>query len=359
MAKSDVKIDEAKIIEALKSVNDPELGRSIVDLGMVDKIDEKDGAVKVTIKLTIAGCPLKHKFQDDVTAALMTIDGIEKVKLDFTTMKPHERAALTKKMTGQASSELFDDAKIKHVIAVASGKGGVGKSTVTVNLAYALKEAGHSVGIIDSDVYGFSIPRMIGSNDLPTVIDETMIPVTKDGIKFISMGSFLDEDQAVLWRGPMLHKTITQFLTQVYWDKLDFLLIDLPPGTGDVTLSISQLVKEANLLVVTTPQPAASVVAQRVGELARKANFKLLGVIENMSYFNAPDGTKQYIFGEGGGSALALKLQQPLLGQVPLETTVREGGDSGKPVSSTGVGEAAKVFRQVAEKIIEKLQNNK
>jgi len=337
----------------------PELGRSIVDLGMVDKIDQKDGTVKVTIKLTIAGCPLKHKFRDDVAVALKAIDGIEKVELDFATMKPQERAALAKKMTGQVSSELFDDAKIKHIIAVASGKGGVGKSTVTVNLAYALKNAGHSVGIIDSDVYGFSIPRMIGSNDLPTVIDETMIPVIKDGIKFISMGSFLEEDQAVLWRGPMLHKTITQFLTQTYWDKLDFLLIDLPPGTGDVTLSISQLVKDANLLVVTTPQPAASVVAQRVGELASKANFKLLGIIENMSYFNAPDGSKQCIFGEGGGKALAAKLQKPLLGQVPLETTVREGSDSGKPISNSGIGEAAKEFKQIANKITEILQNNK
>ena len=359
MAKSNVTIDEKEIIDALKQVNDPELGRSIIDLGMVSRIDQEDGVVKITIKLTIAGCPLKYKFQEDISSALTKIDGIEKVELEFTAMKPQERANLAKKMTGKASSSLFDDAKVKNVIAIASGKGGVGKSTVTVNLAYALKNAGYSVGVIDTDVYGFSIPRMIGSNDVPTVIDDAMIPVTKDDIKFISMGCFLDEDQAVLWRGPMLHKTVTQFLTRVYWDKLDYLLIDLPPGTGDVTLTISQTVKEANLLVVTTPQPAASSVAQRVAELSRKTNFKLLGIIENMSYFIAPDGSKHHIFGEGGGNALAAKLKLPLLGQIPLETTVREGGDNGVPVCSLDNGKAAEILKQIAEKIVRKLDGNK
>jgi len=349
------KIDENTILEALKKVNDPELGRSIVDLGMVNKISQNDGTVQVEIKLTIAGCPLKHRFQEDVTAALMPLEGIEKVKLSFTEMKPQERSNLTRKMTGQATSELFDKTKAKYVIGIASGKGGVGKSTVTVNLAYALKNAGYSVGIIDADVYGFSIPRMMGVNDIPTVIEDVMIPVAKDGIKIISMGFFINEDQAVLWRGPLLHKTVVQFLTQVYWDKLDFLLIDLPPGTGDVTLSIAQTVPDAYMLVVTTPQPAASGVAQRVADLSTKANFKLLGVIENMSYFIAPDGSKQFIFGEGGGQKLSVKLNQPLLGQIPLETIVREGGDMGKPVSSYGNSEAAKVLNNIAEKIIGKL----
>ncbi len=359
MSKSELKVDESKIIDALKGVNDPELGRSIVDLGMVEKIDHKNGKVKVTIKLTIMGCPLKHKFQEDVTAALMPLDGIDKVEINFTSMKPQERAALTKKMTGQTSSKLFDDAKVKNIIAIASGKGGVGKSTVTVNLAYALTKSGYSVGIIDSDVYGFSIPRMIGANALPTVIDEAMIPITKDGIKIISMGFFLNEDQAVIWRGPMLHKTVVQFLTQVYWDKLDFLLIDLPPGTGDVTLSIAQTAAQARLLIVTTPQPAAANVAQRVADFSRKANFKLLGVVENMSYFIAPDGSTQHIFGEGGGRALAAKLGQPLFGQIPLETIVREGGDSGNPVCATGKGKATEVFKAIAAQIAEKLMNEK
>jgi ATP-binding protein involved in chromosome partitioning len=355
MSKS--KIDENVILEELKKVNDPELGRSIVDLGMVNKISQKDGTVHIEIKLTIMGCPLKHRFQEDISAALMPLDGVEKVELSFTEMKPQERANLTRRMTGQATSELFDKTKAKYVIGIASGKGGVGKSTVTVNLAYALKNAGYSVGIVDTDVYGFSIPRMMGANDLPTVIDDVMIPVTKDGIKIISMGFFINEDQAVLWRGPLLHKTVVQFLTQVYWDKLDFLLIDLPPGTGDVTLSIAQTVPDAYMLVVTTPQPAASGVAQRVAELSTKANFKLLGVVENMSYFIAPDGSKQYIFGEGGGQKLSVKLNQPLLGQVPLETIVREGGDKGTPVSSDGNGEAADMFRTIAEKIIESLNS--
>jgi len=289
---SHTKVSTSAILEVLKGINDPELGRSIVDLGMVNDIQIKDSAVKVTIKLTIDGCPLKHRFREEISSALASLDGIQKVDLEFTSMKPDERLALTRKMTGQVTSDLFDDAKIKHVIAIASGKGGVGKSTVTVNLACALRQAGYSVGIIDSDVYGFSIPRMLGAEGHPTILDETIIPVIKDGIKVISMGFFVDEDQAVIWRGPLLHKAVVQFLTQVFWDKLDFLLIDLPPGTGDVTLSISQTVKEAHLLVVTTPQAAATGVAQRVAELSRKANFKMLGVIENMSYFMASDGSK-------------------------------------------------------------------
>ncbi len=344
-------IDNDKIVEALRKVNDPELGRSIIDLEMVEKIRQDNGTVHVTIKLTIPGCPLKHKFQEDVSAALMPLDGVEKVELDFTSMKPAERNAIAKKMTGQAESPVFDDMNIKNVIAVASGKGGVGKSTVTTNLAFALKNLGYKVGVIDSDVYGFSIPRMMGAEGLPTVIDNAMIPVLKDGIKIISMGFFINEDQAVLWRGPMLHKTIVQFLTQVYWDKIDYLLIDLPPGTGDITLSISQTVPNANLVLVTTPQPAASGVAQRVAELSTKANFKMLGVIENMSYYQAPDGQKQYIFGEGGGKILSTKLDLPLLGQIPLETSVREGGDMGQPVAQSGKGEASTEFKQIAEKL--------
>ncbi|MCP4582560.1 MAG: Mrp/NBP35 family ATP-binding protein [candidate division Zixibacteria bacterium] len=352
-------IDDNTILEALQSVNDPEIGRSIVDLGMVNKINRKNGTVKIEIKLTIMGCPLKHRFEEDVTAALMPLEGVDKVELSFIAMKPQERANLTKKMTGRATSEMFDKTKAKHVIGIASGKGGVGKSTVTVNLAYALKDAGYRVGIIDADVYGFSVPRMMGASELPTVIDDAMIPVTKDDIKIMSMGFFINEDQAVLWRGPMLHKTVVQFLTQVYWDNLDFLLIDLPPGTGDITLSIAQTVPDAHMLVVTTPQPAASGVAQRVAELSKKANFKLLGVVENMSYFTAPDGSRQNIFGEGGGRLLSTKLDQPLFGQIPLETKVREGGDMGQPISSNGDSEAAKSFKEITEKILEKLKNNK
>lgn len=355
MLDNKMKVTDDKILEALKGVNDPELGRSIVDLGMVEKIEQDNGTVKITVKLTISDCPLKYRFDDDIKAALLPVEGIEKVEVGFSSMNQQEREALTQKMTGQVKSDIFDDARVKNIIAVASGKGGVGKSTVAVNLAYALKNAGYSVGIIDSDVYGFSIPRMMGVKALPTVIDETMIPVTKDGIKVISMGFFLEEDQAVLWRGPLLHKTVVQFLTQVYWDKLDFLLIDLPPGTGDVTLSISQTVNQTHLLVVTTPQPAAFSVAQRVAELSKKANFNLLGVIENMSYFISPDGSKQYIFGEGGGKFLADKMNTALLGQIPLEQAIREGGDLGKPITDSEGGQASREFKTIAEKIIEML----
>jgi ATP-binding protein involved in chromosome partitioning len=355
MFKQKPQINKDDIMNALKTVNDPELHRSIVDLGMVGQIEENDGKVKINIKLTVPGCPLKHKIHEDVSAALSKIEGITKVDLEFSYMTPEERMALTGKMTGQTKSPLFDDAKVKHIIAVASGKGGVGKSTVTVNLAYALKNAGFSVGVVDADVYGFSIPRMMGVQTLPTVIDETMIPVIKDGIKIMSMGFFVEEDQAVIWRGPMLHKAIVQFLTQVFWDKLDYLLIDLPPGTGDVTLSISQTVKESQLLVVTTPQPAAANVAQRVGELAKKANFKILGVAENMSYFIAPDGSRQYIFGSGGGQELADKLNCELFCQIPLDSVIREGGDSGSPVASLKMNQAAKEFELLAERINNRL----
>jgi ATP-binding protein involved in chromosome partitioning len=355
MFKQKPQIDKDAIMNALKTVNDPELHRSIVDLGMVGQIEEHDGKVKINIKLTIPGCPLKHKIHADITAALASIEGITKVDLEFSYMTPEERMALTGKMTGQTKSALFDDAKIGNIIAVASGKGGVGKSTVTVNLAYSLKNAGYSVGIVDADVYGFSIPRMMGVQTLPTVIDETMIPVIKDGIKVMSMGFFVEEDQAVIWRGPMLHKAIVQFLTQVFWDKLDYLLIDLPPGTGDVTLSISQTVREAQLLVVTTPQAAAANVAQRVAELAKKANFKLLGIAENMSYFIAPDGSYQYIFGSGGGQELADKLGCQLFCQIPLDSAIREGGDSGKPVASLKVSPAVAEFELLAKGINEKL----
>lgn len=349
-------VDEKTIIEALRKVNDPELNRSIVDLGMVGKIESDSGDIRIHIKLTVPGCPLRHKIDEDIKAAIGSLPEIKSVTTEFSVMTPEERMALTGKMTGQSKSPIFDDARVKNVIAVASGKGGVGKSTVTVNLACALKNAGYSVGVVDADVYGFSIPKMLGVNSLPTVIDETMIPVMKNGIKVISMGFFVEEDQAVLWRGPMLHKAIVQFLTQVFWDRLDFLLIDLPPGTGDVTLSIAQTIKESQLLIVTTPQPAAASVAQRVAELAKKANFRILGIVENMSYFVGSDGKKQHIFGEGGGQELAQKLNQPLLARIPLDIAIREGGDRGIPVTESKLGQGYEQFKNLAEKIAKTLK---
>jgi ATP-binding protein involved in chromosome partitioning len=355
MSKQKLAIARETILNALKSVNDPELHRSIVDLGMIGEIQENDGSVRVQIKLTVPGCPLKRRIDEDVTRALGAIEGLKSVELEFSYMTPQERMALTGKMSGQTDSPLFNDTRVSNIIAIASGKGGVGKSTVTVNLAYALKNMGFSVGVVDADVYGFSIPRMMGVQSLPTVIDEMMIPVIKDGIKIISMGFFIEEDQAIIWRGPMIHKAIVQFLTQVFWDKLDFLLIDLPPGTGDVTLSISQTIRQSKLLIVTTPQPAAANVAQRVAELAKKANFGLLGIVENMSYFVAPDGSRQYIFGSGGGRELAERLGCQLFCQIPLDTAIRESGDNGTPIAALKTNQAAKEFVILAEKIRERL----
>jgi ATP-binding protein involved in chromosome partitioning len=348
------KIDTELVMSRLKDVNDPELNRSIVELGMVEKIDANKGRLTVKIKLTIPGCPLKHKIQKDIENAVADIPGVEELKIEFSSMTDEERKKITKQLKGNDPAEAFAKKRVKNVILVASGKGGVGKSTVTANLAVATARKGHQVGVLDADIYGFSIPRILGATGKPTVLDNTIIPLESHGVKVISMGFFIKETESVAWRGPMIHKAVTQFLGDVYWDNLDYLFIDLPPGTGDVALSLAQTVPGVNAILVTTPQAGAYMVASRIGQLVEKFDIKMIGVIENMSYFLAPDGRKEYIFGTGGGSELAGRMGIPLLGQIPLETTVREGGDTGNPVAlSDNSTPATEEFRKITEKVIE------
>ena len=359
---------EAEIIEAIRPVQDPELHRSIVDLGMLKEVAEADGAVRVLVALTTPGCPLKNEITNRVKDAVAALPGVRAVQVDFTAMTPEELAALRQQLNGNPAATagsqaahghaegraipFADPASRTRVLLIASGKGGVGKSSVSTNLAVALAQRGRSVAIVDADVWGFSIPKMLGITNDPVVIDSMLVPPEAHGVRCIPMGFFADEDQAVIWRGPMLHKALEQFLTDVFWDDPDFLIIDLPPGTGDVSLSISQFLPRAEVYVVTTPQPAAQRVAQRAAAMAEKVHLEVKGVIENMAWFTGDDGTRYEIFGAGGGAELAHKLDVPLLGQVPLLNDLREGSDSGHPVMATDPeGEAARAFAGIAEQI--------
>ena len=361
-----VKTEE--IIEALKPVQDPELNRSIVELGMVKSVVADGNKVTVEVLLTIAGCPLKAKIENDISDALLGMNNISKVEVNFGVMNDEERARVRELVHGDPASTAgsqpahghaegrvipFADPSCKtRVLLIASGKGGVGKSSVSANLAISLANRGKSVGIVDADVWGFSIPRMLGIDKPPTVIDDLLIPPRVHGVKAISMGFFAREDQPVIWRGPMLHKALEQFLTDVFWDDLDYLLIDLPPGTGDIALSLAQFLPRSELYVVTTPQPAAQKVAQRAAFMAKNVNLEVKGVIENMSWFTGDDDKRYYIFGHGGGEDLANRLEVPLLGQIPLVQELREGSDSGKPLVATNPdSEAGKVFAEIVETI--------
>jgi len=361
-------LTEADVVEALRPVEDPELHRSIVDLDMVREVRIDGGTVGVLIALTVAGCPLRGEINRRVDDALGALPGVDAVTLDFTVMTDAEREALRHKLHGDPGATagtqpahghaegraipFADPASKTRVLLIASGKGGVGKSSVTTNLAVALGERGRSVAVVDADVWGFSIPRMLGIDRPPVVIDEMLVPPERYGVRCISMGFFVDDDQPVIWRGPMLHKALEQFLTDVFWDEPDFLVIDLPPGTGDIALSLSQFLPRAEVYVVTTPQPAAQRVAQRVGFMAEKVNLDVKGVVENMSWFVGDDGTRYELFGEGGGAALAERLDVPLLAQVPLVPELREGGDAGRPIVAVDPStEAAQAFRTLAERI--------
>ena len=361
-------IEIEEIYEALKPVQDPELNRSIVDLGMVKSVSVDSDQVTVEILLTIAGCPLKAKIENDISEALLETNQINKVQVNFGVMNDEERAKVREVVHGDPASTAgsqpahghaegraipFADPSCKtRVLLIASGKGGVGKSSVSANLAISLANRGKSVGIVDADVWGFSIPRMLGIDKPPTVIDDLLIPPRVHGVKAISMGFFAREDQPVIWRGPMLHKALEQFLTDVFWDDLDYLLIDLPPGTGDIALSLAQFLPRSELYVVTTPQPAAQKVAQRAAYMAKNVNLEVKGVIENMSWFTGDDDKRYYIFGHGGGEDLANRLEVPLLGQIPLVQELREGSDSGKPLAATKPdSEAGKVFAEIVETI--------
>jgi ATP-binding protein involved in chromosome partitioning len=367
-------VTEAQVIDALRPVDDPELHQSIVDLGMVKDVRIEGGTVSVLIALTVAGCPLRAEITSRVTNALMPVDGIESVAVDMTVMTDEERAAVAAKMHGNQGQgaqghaaggghghghgpakeiPFADPASKTRVLGISSGKGGVGKSSVTVNTAIALSRLGNDVAVLDADVYGFSVPKMLGITQEPVVIDDMIIPPVAHGVKCISMGFFAEEDQPVIWRGPMLHKALEQFLTDIYWGEPDYLLIDMPPGTGDVALSMAQYIPRSEIYVVTTPQAAAQRVAQRTAYMAKKVNMVVRGVIENMSWFTGNDGTRYEIFGAGGGQALAEKLEVPLLGQIPLVPDLREGGDVGLPVTvSDPDGEASRAFDALAKEIV-------
>ena len=324
-----------QITERLREVIDPELRRSIVDLGMVRSIEIKEGGlVEVVVSLTTPGCPIRNHFQQAVAQRVSALDGVSSVEVGFDVLSDSEKAGLQQTL-GRQRLPQGALAQVKNVVCVASGKGGVGKSTMTANLTSALQADGQASGALDCDVYGYSIPRMLGVNRKPEVSSERKIlPLeATSGVKVMSIGFFLEDNAAVVWRGPMLHKAIQQFLEDVDWGELDYLLLDLPPGTGDVSMTLAQLLPQAKILIVTTPQPAAQSVARRAAEMAAKVDLEVLGVIENMSGFTTPNGERFTIFGEGGGQLLADELDVPLLGKVPLQEELREHADSGSPLA--------------------------
>ncbi|MEP6660090.1 MAG: Mrp/NBP35 family ATP-binding protein [Acidimicrobiales bacterium] len=359
-----------QVLEALRPVQDPELHRSIVDLDMVRKAEVgADGRAQVQIALTVAGCPLRGEITQRVTTALVALPGVTSVGIDFMVMTDDERAALRERLhgdpgattgsqpaqghaTGRAVPFARPDSRTRALL-ISSGKGGVGKSSVTANVAVALAQRGHSVGVIDADVYGFSIPRMLGTDRDPVVIDEMLLPPEQWGVRCISMAYFVPEGQAVIWRGPMLHKALEQFLVDVYWDDPEFLLIDMPPGTGDIAISLSQYLPRGEVFVVTTPQAAAQKVARLSAAMAEKVHLDVKGVIENMSWFTGDDGKRYEIFGSGGGQELADTLGVPLIGRIPLVPALRAGGDEGKPIAAVEPdSEAGRCFFDIADWIV-------
>jgi ATP-binding protein involved in chromosome partitioning len=355
---------ESAVLAALAGVQDPEIRRPITDLGMVKSVAvAEDGTATVEILLTVAGCPLRNKLEADVTAAAGAVGGVSKVKVDFDVMSAQQRQELQQTLRGgTASAEpvipFAQPSSRTRVYAVASGKGGVGKSSVTVNLAAALAAKGLAVGVVDADIYGHSVPRMLGTADRPTQVEDMIMPPQAHGVKVISIGMFTAGNAAVVWRGPMLHRALQQFLADVYWGDLDVLLLDLPPGTGDVAISLAQLLPSAEIIVVTTPQLAAAEVAERAGAIVQQTHQRLVGVVENMSWLELPSGERMEIFGAGGGAAVAGSLSRlvgaevPLLGQIPLDTRVREAGDAGNPiVLAEPEAPASVALRAVADRL--------
>jgi ATP-binding protein involved in chromosome partitioning len=335
-----------QLIGALGRVIDPELKRPVTELDMVREVNVENGHVAVTIALTVAGCPLRDSFEKQVREHVLPLAGVDSVSLAFDVMTPAERAALTTKLRGGVaprSKGLSLDASTR-VLAVASGKGGVGKSTLTANLSAAFERLGHKTGVLDADVYGHSIPHMLGVHQKPVLVDRMIVPPVRDELKLMSIGFFLEDNAPVMWRGPMLHKALEQFLSDVHWGQLDVLVVDMPPGTGDVAMSLGQLLPRAEAIVVTTPQPAAQEVAARAGAMAQKTSMRLIGVVENMS---------GDVFGAGGGEELARDLGIPFLGSIPLDLRLRESGDFGEPlVASDPDAEAALAIHAIAHQIV-------
>jgi ATP-binding protein involved in chromosome partitioning len=354
--------DESAVRAALAGVNDPEIHKPITELNMIESlVVGADGAVTVTVLLTVPGCPMKDRITRDVTDAVSRVEGVSSVDVKLGVMSDAQRTELRQSLRGDAPANEIPFAQPgsrTRVYAVASGKGGVGKSSVTVNLAAALAAKGLSVGVLDADIYGFSVPRMLGVTGKPTQVEKMIMPPEAHGVKVISIGMFTPGNTAVVWRGPMLHRAMKQFLADVFWGELDVLLMDLPPGTGDIAISVAQLVPSAELLVVTTPQLAAREVAERAGSIALQTHQQIVGVVENMSWLELPDGTRMDLFGSGGGQAVADSLSTstgtdvPLLGQIPIDQRVREGGDSGAPVVvDDPASPAAIALREIAERL--------
>lgn len=351
-----------EITTELEKVYDPEIKRPITELGMVRSVDiDEAGNVTVGIDLTTAGCPLRETITRDVTEIVTRMAGVTSVDVVMGVMSDEQKAELKTKLRGGEPERVIPFAQpgnLTRVYAISSGKGGVGKSSMTVNLATAMAKQGLKVGLVDADIYGFSIPQMMGVDSPPQVVDKVIIPPVAHDVKTISIGMFMQENTPVIWRGPMLHRALEQFFSDVYWGDLDVLLIDLPPGTGDIAISVAQLIPSAELVVVTTPQTAAAEVAERAGIMAQQTDQRVVGVIENMSYLQLPNGEKMEIFGSGGGETVAGQLsrilgyQIPVLAQIPLEQPLREGGDCGTPLAvQDGDSPAQTALREVAQKL--------
>jgi ATP-binding protein involved in chromosome partitioning len=384
-------IDQPQLEAALGAIVEPELGKQLSGTGMLREVKVRRRRARIELALPVAAWPGSDELADEVHRVAMAVPGVEEIEFDLTVMRDDERAALRvalrRDMFGVAETDELDDApdgdddgdghghgheghghahgaaaaatpvflspdSATRVIGVSSGKGGVGKSTVTVNLAVALAKSGHSVGLLDADVYGFSVPKMLGTDHDPIILGDVVIPTSAHGVKCLSMGYFVPDDQPVIWRGPMLHKAIQQFLTDAYWGQPDFLLVDMPPGTGDVALTLAEVMPRAEIIVVTTPQPAAQRVAQRSAFAARRLKLSVRGVVENMSWFTGDDGTRYELFGAGGGDTLAADLGIPLLGRVPLVAAVRQGADEGRPIVAVDPqSETAQSFIAIAERL--------
>ncbi|MEV0089391.1 Mrp/NBP35 family ATP-binding protein [Saccharopolyspora sp. NPDC050642] len=353
---------EDAVRKALSQVEDPEIRRPITDLGMVKSVSiGPDGDVAVEVYLTVQGCPMRETITQRVTGAVSAVEGVASVRVELDVMSDEQRTELRKMLRGSAEEPRIPFAEpgsMTRVYCVASGKGGVGKSSVTVNLAAAMAKRGLSVGVVDADIYGHSVPRMLGAGGKPTQVEKMIMPPQAHGVKVISIGMFTPGNTPVVWRGPMLHRALQQFLSDVFWGDLDVLLLDLPPGTGDVALSTAQLIPNAEILVVTTPQQAAAEVAERAGAIAMQTRQRLAGVVENMSWMELPDGQRMEIFGSGGGQLVAESLSRsigsdvPLLGQVPLDPRLREAGDNGTPlVLEAPDSPAAVVLNDIAKRL--------
>lgn len=345
-------ISKETIYEALKNVLDPEIKKSLVELNMIKDVEVLERDVLVNVTLTTMGCPLKDKIKNDIISEIKKVEGIENIQVVYGEMTQEQKQELMQKLQGK--DEKKDPFANTKVIAVGSGKGGVGKSTVTANLAVAMSSIGYKVGLIDADILGYSIPQIMGLNkEKPTIIDEGMImPIEKEGVKVISMGNLIEKNDALIWRGPILGQILSQFIYDVYWGELDYMFIDLPPGTGDVPLSLMQSLPKAEILIVTTPQITAASVAKRLGFMAAKTKNEIIGIIENMSYFICDNCLeKHYIFGKGEGEKLSAELNATFLGDIPLMTSIREGSDKGNVLSGDINTEIGQIYNKIANEL--------